>query len=65
MNMKQMNKINIDVDKCIEELIERYSFNDVKKLYEALNTDIFKQELYKHMLNEFDEVELQCPHCIE
>lgn len=60
-----MNKINIDVDKCIEELIERYSFNDVKKLYEALNTDIFKQELYKHMLNEFDEVELQCPHCIE
>lgn len=63
MNMEQTNKIKMDVNKCIEELMERYSFDDVKELYEALNNDILKQELYKRMFEELDEGELQCPHC--
>ena len=31
---------------------ERYSFENVKELFHALNNDILKKELYEHMIED-------------
>ncbi|MEO2189635.1 IS1595 family transposase [[Clostridium] innocuum] len=61
--MEEANKEKMDVRQCMEELKERYSFDDVKELFNALNNDILKRELYKHMVEDLHDGIPTCPKC--
>ena len=39
-------KIKMDVNKCLTDLMEQYEYEDIKELFEALNNSIFKKELF-------------------
>lgn len=61
--MKMKEKIKMDVNKCLTDLMEQYEYEDIKELFEALNNSIFKKELFAYMSKELDEENLKCPYC--
>lgn len=61
--MKQEKKTEMNVEKCVEEIMTEYSFEDVKRFFNALDKDILKRELFQYMSKELDEENLRCPYC--
>lgn len=61
--MKKEEKVKMNVSESIEELMTHYTFDEIKKYFQALDTEILKRELVERMSKEKDEEHLKCPFC--
>lgn len=65
MVMKKEYLIEMDQEtgKLSEEIFKLYSVENMKELLNALNNDIFKEELYQYMFKELEGDHPVCPYC--
>ncbi len=61
--MKHVKRTSMDIDKCVEDLMNQYPFEDIQKFYNKLDQEILKTELLQYMCRELNEDNLICPCC--
>lgn len=61
--MKHVKRTSLDINKCVEDLMNQYPFEDIQKFYNKLDQEILKTELLQYMCKELNEDNLICPYC--
>lgn len=61
--METINKDKMDVKRSIEEIMDKYTLEEVKAYFQSLDSEILKRELFERMSKDLDEDHLKCPFC--